>query len=79
MNIIKEIKSNYYEICIKENILHIINYIKILKLSNNRIEIELENKQINIDGNNLIICSLNKNELLIKGSVENLKISNKNI
>lgn len=61
------IKNTNYEINIKLNYIHIINYIKIEDISFNNIKVLLNNKTINIKGEKLIITKLDENEMLIKG------------
>lgn len=56
-------------ITIYENNLHVFNYEKLEKLSDNEIIIRLDNKLIKIDGNNLKIKQMTKQELLINGNI----------
>lgn len=60
-------KKNKYEIIIKEDYIHIINYIDIEDMKENQIKIQLYNKCIFINGEKLIITSLSEEEILIKG------------
>lgn len=56
-------------ITIYENSLHVFNYKKLDKLSDNEIIILLEDKFINIKGKNMKIKQMTKQELLIKGVI----------
>ena len=51
------------EIYIKDNLIHIKNYNKVIDISNNKIEL----KDVVINGTNLIISKLDEYELCIKG------------
>ena len=50
------------EIYIKDNLIHIKNYNKVIDISNNKIEL----KDVVINGTNLIISKLDEYELCIK-------------
>lgn len=70
------IKNKNYEINIKLNYIHIINYIKIEDISFNNIKILLDNKIINIKGEKLLITKLDENEMLIKGLFKGIDFIN---
>ena len=61
---IKIISSNNY--------VNITNYNKILDFDSNNIDIELNNYNLLIKGNNLVINKMYDNELLIKGKIESI-------
>lgn len=61
------IKNKNYEIKINVNYIYIINYLKINDISFNNINVSLNSKKININGEKLIITKLDENEMLIKG------------
>ncbi len=56
------------EIYIKDNLIHIINYNKVIDISNNKIEL----KDVVINGTNLIISKLDEYELCIKGKFKGI-------
>ena len=56
-------------ITIYENSLHVFNYDKLDKLSENEIIINLIDKKIKINGSNLKIKQMTKQELLINGTI----------
>lgn len=56
------------EIYIKNNLIHIKNYNKVIDISYNKIEL----KDVVINGNNLIICKLDEYELCIKGKFKGI-------
>ena len=59
------------EIYIKDNLIHIKNYNKVIDISNNKIEL----KDVVINGTNLIISKLDEYELCIKGKFEGIIFS----
>ena len=70
----KEYFQNYlyeldYFITIYENNLHVYNYQKLTKLSEQEIILNINNKKVIINGNNLKIKQMTKQELLIYGEV----------
>ncbi len=76
---IKKILQNFlydqeYFISLFQNSLHIYNYEELLILSETYIEIKLDKFIICIDGLNLTIVSMDKRELLIKGTINNLRL-----
>lgn len=62
-------------ITIYENNLHVFNYEKLEKLSDNEIIIRLDTKLIKIDGNNLKIKQMTKQELLINGNITKVEFT----
>ena len=56
------------EIYIKDNLIHIKNYNKVIDISNNKIEL----KDVVINGTNLIISKLDEYELCIKGKFKGI-------
>ncbi|MBR4178706.1 MAG: YabP/YqfC family sporulation protein [Bacilli bacterium] len=71
---IKNILNNKcFEIDLKENCLHLINYINVIDISPNKMHILLNNRSLVVNGSNLIICALDENELLIKGNIKGIE------
>ena len=66
------IKNNNYEINIKDNFLHIKNYINIIDISTSRISILVKNNKLIINGSSLMISKLDEYELLIKGTIRDI-------
>lgn len=66
------IKSKDYEIDIYKDIVHVVNYVKISDLSNNKIILLLKDMKIIINGEYLIINKLDTSELLIKGNIKGI-------
>ena len=67
------IKNDNYEINIKNNYLHIKNYISVVDISSNRISVLIKNNKIVINGSSLIIGCLDEYELLIKGYIRSIE------
>lgn len=56
------------EIYIKDNLIHIKNYNRVIDISNNKIEL----KDVVINGSDLIISKLDEYELCIKGKFKGI-------
>ncbi len=65
--------QNYY-IDIYEGNIHVFHYIDILKLQDNEISLQMDGFCLNLIGENFRVKRLEKNEILIGGKLENLKI-----
>ena len=80
MKIINKINNylfeNDYKIVLTDNYINIQNYEEIINFSLNLIEIKINNKKVSIEGNNLTISKMIKDEVLIKGTVYNISIKN---
>ena len=70
------IKNDDYEINIKNNFLHIKNYINVIDISSNRISVLIKNNKLIINGSSLIISCLDEYELLIKGYIRSIDFIN---
>ena len=71
---IKEfIYDQKYFISLFENSMHIFNYTKLIKISEDNIKISIENFYLDIYGKNLYIKELNNKELLIKGMINKIE------
>ena len=71
--------SNYvndkeFRLTLYNDKIHIINYKKIISLENNYLSILCLNKKILVTGNNLILSKILDNELLIKGTINNIEV-----
>lgn len=69
------LEDKNYEIILKENRINIINFQEIIDFSINKISIRCDNKIINIEGKNLIISKMLDDELLITGTILNIRIN----
>ena len=64
-----------YKIIIKENSVNIINYDEIIDFNVTSISVKYRNKIIIIDGKNLIISKMIKDEVLITGEIIAIRIN----
>lgn len=69
------LNDNDYKIIIKENYVNIINYDEIIDFNLNNISVKYNNKVIIIEGNNLTISKLVKDEVLILGEITSIRIN----
>ena len=69
------LEDKTYEVIIKENKIDIINFKEIIDFSTNKISLKCEDKIINIEGKNLIISKMLDDELLITGTIFNVRIN----
>lgn len=66
-----EITSDYKIIMLSNKVLHLCNFIKVLDYTSSKIVIKVKKtKSIDIIGENLQICQINKSELIIKGIIQ---------
>ena len=62
-------------ITVYDNFLHIFNYEKLVKLSEKEIIVNLDNKKVKIEGFDLLVEKMNKQELLIRGTILKVEFS----
>ena len=63
------------KIIVLDNKVNIVNYLKIEHFDNYKIIIKMNNKTVIINGSNLIITKLLKDELLIEGIIKGLEFN----
>ena len=77
MDILNNIKTymneNEFKIIILNNKLNILNYDDIGHFDSNRIIIKHEEKQVVINGNNLVVSKLVGDEILVTGELYNIE------
>ena len=64
-----------YKIIIKEKYVNIINYEEIIDFNLKNISVKYHNKIIIIEGNNLTISKMVKDEVLITGEIMSIRIN----
>lgn len=69
------LENKNYEFIIKENQINIINFKEIIDFSIDKISLRCENKLIIIEGKNLIISKMLDEEVLITGTINNIRIN----
>jgi len=70
------IVDNEFRLTLYVDMLHMINYTKIVSLEENRIVILSRIKRIIITGEQLHLNKLLDDELLIKGNIKNIEVEN---
>lgn len=70
------INNDKFSLTITDNMLHIINYKKILSLDEEYISVITDNKKINIKGDKLTPQKLLDDEILIIGKIKNIEVVN---
>lgn len=70
------INDNSYKIIVKDNLLYIENYNKLISLEDNYISIKVNNKKIKVTGNNLLLSKIYDNACLIKGTIVKIEVIN---
>lgn len=73
-NLINFLKTDEFLIGVFSDKIHIFNYLRIIEIDINRINIQVKDKRIEIKGNNLLIKKLDKNEVLIIGNIKRVDI-----
>lgn len=68
------INEENFKITIGINYVNIINYTKILDFNSNLISIKYNDIIIDIAGTNLVVNKMLKDEILIKGNIDNVKL-----
>ena len=72
--IVDYIKDNNFKINYVNNSVNVVNYDKILEIKDNIVSIIKENNVILIRGNDLKLCKLLDNEILITGNIKNIEM-----
>ena len=70
------VNDNEFRFTVYDNKIHIINYKRIITLEDNYISFYSPINKISITGNNLSLVKLLDKEMLIKGSITKIEVSN---
>ena len=70
------VNDNEFRFTVYANKIHIINYKRIITLEDNYISFYSPINKISITGNNLSLVKLLDKEMLIKGSITKIEVSN---
>lgn len=65
-----------YYIDIFEDKLHVYNYQKLLKLNDKNLMLKFEKFVLDVKGENIKILEMNKEEILIKGNIDTVRMIN---
>ncbi|MCM1053393.1 MAG: YabP/YqfC family sporulation protein [Ruminococcus sp.] len=79
MRIVKNLQNflldqDYYIDLFKDT-LHVYYYLDLISLSNTLIELKLKEFNLIIEGNNLTISAMDNHEILIKGTIDNMRFN----
>lgn len=69
------LNDNEFRVTVFANKIDIINYTSILDFSSTEISVKVNNKIVIVTGDDLIISKMYDDELLIKGKINNIKIT----
>ena len=75
-NIVNYLFDKDYVICTYEDYVYAFNYIDLEVFSDTRVTLNFLNKKSVINGQNLIIIKITKEEILIKGIIKNIEMVN---
>ncbi len=76
-NLINYMKTDEFLIGIYENSVHIFNYKRIIDISEDKINILVKSKSIEIKGHKLLIKKLDKDEILVSGDIKRIDLIEK--
>jgi sporulation protein YqfC len=69
------LNDNEFRVTVFANKIDIINYTSILDFSSTEISVKVNNKIVIVTGDDLVISKMYDDELLIKGKINNIKIT----
>ena len=69
------LNNNELRVTVFANKIDIINYTSILDFSSTEISVKVNNKIVIVTGDDLVISKMYDDELLIKGKINNIKIT----
>ena len=67
------LRNEGYYIVLYSNYAYIYNYLEIIKFTDKLIILKLKDLKIHIKGTNMLITKMEKKELLIKGTINNVE------
>ena len=68
------INENNFKITIGINYVNVVNYTLVLDFNSNLVSIKYNNGIVDISGTNLVVNKMLKDEILVTGNVENIKL-----
>lgn len=68
------INENNFKITIGINYVNIVNYTLVLDFNSNLVSIKYNNGIVDISGTNLVVNKMLKDEILVTGNIENIKL-----
>lgn len=77
-NIVDYLYDRDYIVAIYDDFIYLFNFHYLNEFSDKRIIVTVKDKILEIEGHNLSIIKITKEELLIKGKIKNVKVEHKN-
>ena len=68
------INENNFKITISINYVNVVNYTLVLDFNSNLVSIKYNNGIVDISGTNLVVNKMLKDEILVTGNIENIKL-----
>lgn len=68
------INENNFKITIGINYVNVVNYTLVLDFNSNLVSVKYNNGIVDISGTNLVVNKMLKDEILITGNIENIKL-----
>lgn len=68
------INENNFKITIGINYVNVVNYTLVLDFNSNLVSIKYNNGIVDISGANLVVNKMLKDEILVTGNIENIKL-----
>ncbi|MCI7241503.1 MAG: YabP/YqfC family sporulation protein [Bacilli bacterium] len=68
------INENNFKITIGINYVNVVNYTLVLDFNSNLVSIKYNNGIVDISGTNLVVNKMLKDEILVTGNIENIKL-----
>ena len=68
------INENNFKITIGINYVNLVNYTLVLDFNSNLVSIKYNNGIVDISGTNLVVNKMLKDEILVTGNIENIKL-----
>ena len=68
------INENNFKITIGINYVNVVNYTLVLDFNSNLVSVKYNNGIVEISGTNLVVNKMLKDEILVTGNIENIKL-----
>ncbi len=68
------INENNFKITIGINYVNVVNYTLVLDFNSNLVSVKYNNGIVDISGTNLVVNKMLKDEILVTGNIENIKL-----
>ena len=67
------LKDQNYYIDIFDNTIHVYNYQDLININDKLVELKIEDFKLNIEGEKLVLLKMDKQEIIFKGIINNLR------